>query len=150
MPRKVTVCPRHTPLDAIALAEGLTATYVTRDAANNLDMMAFYPAAAPTHVIACIESDVEEIIAGKLDPGVQRISLVDGKVETIVRSTSSCDGIRTTPWGTILFTEEDDAGGAYELLNPLTTTGVVITDRATVATSDPANVMRRLALPTMA
>ena len=142
--------PAYTPLDAIALAEGLTAAFVTRDAANNLDMMALYPAAAPTHIIACIESDVEEIAAGKMNPGVQRISLTDGKVETIVRGTSACDGIRTTPWGTVLFTEEDDAGGAYEMLNPLTTTGIVLTDRAAGTTSDAARVIRRMALPTMA
>lgn len=142
--------PGHTAADSLDLAEGLTAEFVTRDAANHLDMMAFYPAAAPTHIIACIESEPEEIAPGKLNPGVQRISLTDGTVETILRGTASCDGIRTTPWGTVLFTEEDDSGGAYELLNPLTTTGVVITDRAAGTTSDPANVARRMALPTMA
>lgn len=143
--------PAHTAADAVALADGLTAAFVTRDAADHLDMMAFYPAEAPTHLIGCIEGDAEEIAAGKWNPGVQRISLADGKVETIVRGTSGCDGIRTTAWGTVLFTEEDDAGGAYEILNPLAITeAVVITDRATGATSDAAAVVRRMALPTMA
>lgn len=142
--------PASSPADSVALADGPSAAFLTREAASDLDMMAFFPAANPTHLIACIEGDREEIAAGKLNPGVQRISLADGKVETIVRGTSACDGIRTTPWGTILFTEEDDFGGAYEMLDPLGMTEVVITDRATGETSDPAKVARRMALPTMA
>jgi secreted PhoX family phosphatase len=142
--------PEQTAADQVALADGLTAAFVTREAANKLDMMAFYPAEAPTHLIGCIEGDAEEIAAGKLNPGVQRISLADGKVETIVRGTSSCDGIRTTAWGTVLFTEEDDAGGAYELFDPLNTSNVTILDRATGETSDNSKVVRRMALPTMA
>ncbi len=143
--------PIHTAADSVALADGLTAEFVTRDAGQDLDMMAFYPAEAPTHLIGCIEGDVAEIVAGKMNPGVQRISLADGKVETIVRGTSSCDGIRTTAWGTVLFTEEDDLGGAYEILNPLAITeAVILTDRVTGATTDAAAVVRRMALPTMA
>lgn len=142
--------PASVAADSVALADGLTAAFLTRDAANNSDMMAFYPAEAPTHLIACIESDLETLGDGRLNPGVQRISLADGKVETILRGTNSCDGIRATAWGTILFTEEDDAGGAYEVLDPLTTTEVVISDRAAGTTSDPAHVVRRMALPTMA
>ena len=143
--------PTHTIADSILLAEGLAAGFVTRDAAQHLDMMAFYPAEAPTHLIGCIEGDAAEIAVGKMNPGVQRVSLADGKVETIVRGTSSCDGIRTTAWGTVLFTEEDDLGGAYEILNPLAITEAVsITDRATGTTTDAAAVVRRMALPTMA
>lgn len=143
--------PTATAADSVALAEGLTAEFLTREVADSADMMAFYPAEAPTHLIACIEGDLETLADGRLNPGVQRISLADGKVETIVRGTNSCDGIRTTAWGTILFTEEDDAGGAYEILNPLAITeAVVISDRAAGTTSDPAAVVRRMALPTMA
>jgi hypothetical protein len=143
--------PDATPADSVALAEGLTAAFVTRAAADRLDMMAFYPAENPTHLIACVEGGREEIAPGKLNPGLQRIALADGKVETILRGTSSCDGIRATPWGTILFTEENEAGGAYEMLDPLAIAEpVVITDGATGATSDEARVTRRMALPTMA
>ena len=143
--------PTATAADAVALADGLTATFLTRDAANNTDMMAFYPAEAPTHLIACVEADAEALADGRLNPGVQTISLTDGKVTTIVRGTSSCDGIRTTAWGTVLFTEEVDVGGAYEILNPLAITEpVVITDRAAGTTSDAAAVVRRMAMPTMA
>lgn len=139
------------PADAqLALAPGLTAAYLTRDVADHADMMALFPADQPTHLIVCIEGDREELEGGKLNPGVQRVALADGKVETIVRGTNSCDGIRTTPWGTVLFTEEDDDGGAYELFDPLTTTEVSITDRKTGETTDAAKVVRRMALPTMA
>lgn len=137
--------------DSVALAGGLTAEFLTQTAADHTDMMAFYPAAAPTHLIVCNEGDAEDLGNGKMQPGVQRIALADGRVETIVRGTSSCDGIRTTAWGTVLFTEEDDAGGAYEILNPLAIVdAVTIKDRATGETSDPAAVARRMALPTMA
>ena len=141
----------RTAADSVALAKGLSAEFLTMDAAHHTDMMAFYPAEAPTHLIVCNEGDAEEVAAGKMQPGVQRIALADGKVETIVRGTSSCDGIRTTDWGTVLFTEEDDLGGAYEILNPLAIVdAVTITDRAAGVTSDPAAVVRRMALPTMA
>ncbi|HQY43525.1 MAG TPA: hypothetical protein PK450_05035 [Paracoccaceae bacterium] len=143
--------PSHTAADSVALAEGLSAEFVTREVGDSIDMLAFYPAEAPTHLIACIEGDAEEIAAGKMNPGVQRISLADGKVETIVRGTMSCDGIRTTAWGTVLFTEEDDRGGAYEILNPLAiSSAVTITNRETGETTDPAAVVRRMAMPTMA
>ena len=143
--------PTHAAIDSVALADGLTAEFVTRDAANNLDMMAFYPVESPTHLIACIEADIEEIAPGKMNPAVQAIALDGSSVTTIVRGTNSCDGIRATAWGTILFTEEDDAGGAYEILNPLAITeAVTITDRATGTTSDPAAVVRHMAMPTMA
>lgn len=143
--------PTDTAAEMIALADGLSASVLTREAANSTDMIAFYPAEAPTHLITCVEGDLETLADGRLNPGVQRIALADGKVETIVRGTSSCDGIRTTAWGTVLFTEEDDMGGAYEILNPLAIAdAVTITDRATGATSDEAAVTRRMALPTMA
>ena len=141
----------HAATDSVALANGLTAEFLTRDAGDSIDMMAFYPVEKPTHLIACIEGDREEIAAGKLNPAVQAISLADGTVKTLVRGTTSCDGIRATAWGTILFTEEDDLGLAYEILNPLAIEAAVdIKDRATGETSDPAQVRRWSALPTMA
>jgi secreted PhoX family phosphatase len=138
------------PGDTVALADGLTATFLTREVANAADMMAFYPAENPTHLIACIEGGREEIAPGKYNPGVQRISLADGAVETIVRGTSACDGIRTTPWGTVIFSEEEDDGFVYELIDPLTTAEVTIVNRATGETTDPDHVAVRLALPMMA
>ena len=75
-------------------------------------MMAFYPADKPTHLVSCIEGGSQTLSNGKLNPSVQRIDLKTGKVETILRGLTSCDGIRTTPWGTILATEETNDGGA--------------------------------------
>jgi hypothetical protein len=48
----------------------------------------------------------------------------------------SCDGIRRTPWGTVLATEETDDGGAYEIPSPLETTNYTIADRASGAIVD--------------
>jgi secreted PhoX family phosphatase len=134
----------------LSLAKGLKAEIVTRDIANHADMIAFYPLKNPTHMIVCIEGDREELVGGKLNPGVQRVAMADGKVETIVRGTASCDGIRTTPWNTVLFTEEADDGGAYEILNPLAASDVVITDRAKGETTDSIQLRKHLALPIMA
>ncbi|OYX45406.1 MAG: hypothetical protein B7Z02_02265 [Rhodobacterales bacterium 32-67-9] len=136
------------PSDQVALAERLSAEYVTRNVANSADMMAFFPAERPTHLIACIEVDREEIAAGKLNPSVQAISLADGAVTTLVRGMKGCDGIRTTPWGTILATEEENDGAAYEILDPLAVASVTV-DRDAGTTSDPAHVVRRTALPVM-
>ncbi|MCB2117122.1 MAG: DUF839 domain-containing protein [Rhodobacteraceae bacterium] len=135
--------------DQVALAEGLTADYVTRGLADHGDMIAFYPASAPTHAIVCIEGDREEIAPGKLNPSVQSVALADGTVTTLARGMTSCDGIRTTPWGTVLVTEEEDDGAAYELFDPLAMKDVVV-DRDAGTTSDEAHMIRRRALPQMA
>jgi hypothetical protein len=143
----------QTAADQAALGKGLRATYLTRSAGNNLDMMTFFPASNPTHLIACIEGARSVIHPGppeKFNPSVQRINLTTGVVETIVRGLDRCDGIRTTQWGTILATEETSDGGAYEILNPLATTNVTITDRETGANDNPAAVAKRTALPVIA
>ncbi|MEO6635112.1 MAG: hypothetical protein ABIN41_05810, partial [Devosia sp.] len=97
--------------DQLAVAPGLKAEFLSREVGNHLDMMAFWPAENPTHLIGCIEGDREEIVAGKWNPSVQAISLADGNVTTLLRGMTSCDGIRTSPWGTIIATEEEDDGG---------------------------------------
>jgi hypothetical protein len=138
------------PADVLHLAGGLKGEFVTRGIADSADMIAFYPLNNPTHMIVCVEGDREEIESGKFNPGVQRVSLLDGNVETILRGTNSCDGIRTTPWNTVLFTEESDDGAAYELLNPLQMQTATITDRAKGETTDTVHVRKHAALPTMA
>ena len=55
--------------DSIALADGLVAEFLTTEAASHSDMMAFYPATAPSHLISCIESDAETLEPGKMQPG---------------------------------------------------------------------------------
>lgn len=136
--------------DQVLLARGLKAEYLTRTAANATDMMAFYPAVHPTHLITCVESSRAEIAAGKFNPSVQRIHLATGQVDTVLRGMSHCDGIRATPWGTILATEERSDGGAYEIADPLNVTDQTVVDRATGAVTDAAHVAKRPALPTMA
>jgi hypothetical protein len=67
---------------------------------------------------------------GTTDPGLVRIDLATGEWATIVTGTTSCDPVRLTPWGTILFGEEaggGTSGGAmYELGDPVNTTGVTL------------------------
>ena len=144
------------PTDAIDLADGLTARFLTREAANKADLFNFYPAANPTHLIACIEGGTEDLGAGKLNPSVQSWDLNTGEVKTILRGMNRCDGIRTTAWGTILATEETTTGQAYEIIDPLNVSEHTVTDRAlgTIVQADgvtPATkIVKRDALPTMA
>ena len=152
--------PSQSAYDQVLVANGLKVEYLTREAANATDMMAFYPAQNPTHLVTCVEGGRQFLIDGgtpgvydagdKLNPSVQRINLATGAVETILRGMSSCDGIRATAWGTVLATEERTDGGAYEIFNPLSVSEQTVIDRASGAVTDPANVAKRAALPTMA
>jgi len=135
--------------DQVLVAHDLKVSYLTRDAANLTDMMEFFPAANPTHLISCVEGGRATLVNGKLNPSVQSINLATGEVKTLLRGMSRCDGIRTTPWGTVLATEEAGDGGAYEILDPLNLSEQVVLDRASGAVSDPAHVAKRVALPTM-
>ena len=49
---------------------------------------------------------------------------------------TGCDGIRRTPWNTIVATEEEDDGGLYEILNPLATVDQTLVARGASATVD--------------
>ena len=132
------------------LAEGLKADYVTRNAGNMTDMMVLWPPQEPTHLITCVEGTRERLSDGRYNPSVQRIGLVSGRVDTILRGMDRCDGIRITDWGTVLVTEETTDGGAYEILDPVATTDESVLDRATGAVTAPDKVGKRPALPTMA
>jgi len=159
-----TVGPYRTSIqtakDQVLVAHGLKVEYLTREAADLTDMMAFYPAQNPTHLITCVEGGRQFLIDGgtpnvydagdKLNPAVQRINLETGAVETILRGMDRCDGIRTTAWGTILATEETTSGGAYEIFNPLGVTEQTVINHASGTVTDPANIAKRTALPTMA
>jgi Alkaline phosphatase PhoX len=131
------------PTTLITLAKGLNARVVTESSGANTDMMALWPNdTSPTHIINCNEQ-------GTTSPGVQRIDLSDGAVETIVTGTTACDPIRRTGWGTIVFGEEaGNSGQLYELIDPLHTTGVTL-NRATGVFSggtNPQNLVRRDAI----
>ncbi len=136
--------------DQVLLADGLKAEYVSREVGNKTDMMAFYPADDPSYLITCVEGGREEIVPGKYNPSVQRINLMTGSMETVLRGMNRCDGIRATAWGTILVTEETTDGGAYEILLPITTTEQTVLDRSTGDVTDPAHIAKRDSLPTMA
>ena len=142
--------PGQNANDLIKLATGLHATILTRQAGNKADQFAFWPSDEnPTHTVWCDEGGPQQLANGKLNPSVQAIELSTGNVTTILRGMDGCDGIRLTPWGTILATEERADGGAYEIIDPLNT-DATISDRATGTNDDPSHVVKRTALPTMA
>jgi hypothetical protein len=147
----------------VLLAEGLKAEYVTRNAANAADMLAFWPNNEnPTHLIFCIEGSRQDLgtflpggLVKKFNPSVQSIRLSDGSVQTMLRGMTACDGIRRTPWHTILATEETTSGGAYEIVAPLQVSNHTITDRTLGTIVDEnglpsSSVVKRTALPGIA
>jgi len=132
------------PTRLVTLARGLRVRVVSA-AANlgaNTDMMALWPDdRSPTHLIACNEQ-------GTANPGVQRVRIADGQVETILTGTTSCDPAHRTPWGTIIVGEETVDGNLIEIINPLQTTNVLF-DRVTGTTSGgvgTANIVTRPAV----
>ena len=143
--------PAQKATDVLLLADGLQAQFLTREAAQRADMFAFWPDDEhPTHLVFCIESNREEIKPGKWNPSIQRIDINSGQVTTVLRGMHGCDGIRRTPWGTILATEERSDGHAYELLDPIAMHDVLLVNRETGEMSVPDQVIRRDALPTLA
>lgn len=131
------------PASLVTVADGLHARVVASNAdlAPNIDMMALWPPKHPTHIIACNEQ-------GPAQAGVQRVRLSDGKAETILSGTNSCDPLHVTAWGTVVFGEEaGNSGTVLELIDPLHTTGVVYDrDAGTFSGADAAHVTERTAL----
>src|SRR5262245_11283361 len=132
------------PTKLVTLAKGLHARVLSaqQDLGSNIDMMTLWPNDAnPTHLIACNEQ-------GATDPGVQRINLVTGAVETMITGLISCDPIRRTAWGTIIVGEEVTDGWLVEIIKPLQVLGVSF-DRASGTASGgtgAANVIGRTAV----
>lgn len=128
------------PRKLVTLARGLQARVVTSAAAPNIDMMTLWPANRPTHIIACNEQ-------GATDPALQRIDLRTGAVETILTGLTSCDPAHATPWGTVVFGEENgSAGRLFELIDPLHTTGVSFDGTTFSGGTGAANLATRPAL----
>src|SRR5262245_49661727 len=102
------------PAGLITVAKGLKVGVVSAGKAPpNIDQMVLWPATDPQFIIACNEQ-------GAAQPALVRISLGTGDSTTIATGISSCDGVRTTPWGTVLFAEEaGSTGGAYEVIDPV-------------------------------
>lgn len=134
------------PTTLVTLAQGLHVRVVSTQAAPVTDQIALWPSDAdPQWLITCNEE-------GNTAPGIQRVNVATGAATTIVTGTSSCDPVRRTPWGTILFGEEAGGGASggsmFELVDPLNTTGVTL-DRTTgqfTGGTGAANLVRRNAL----
>jgi Bacterial protein of unknown function (DUF839) len=153
--------PSQSAYDQVLVADGLKVQYLTREVANNADMMFLWPNSEnPTHLIAAIESSLQTIGTlpsgiPKLTASLQRVDLKTGKAETILRGLISADGVRLTPWGTVLVTEEADDGGAYEIIDPLNVSNHTVVSRAAGNIADAngnpsTKVVKRSALPTLA
>jgi secreted PhoX family phosphatase len=110
-------------------APGLTTRVVTQGvAAPIIDQMAFWPNDVhPTTLIACNEGVENE-------PAIQAIDIATGNVTTLLTGTIFCDPMHVTPWGTLVFAEENGGGATggrfYELIDPLNVSGVTL-DRTT-------------------
>jgi hypothetical protein len=119
------------PAGLVTVAKGFKVNVVTAGkAAPNLDQMVLWPQADPQFLIACNEEGVNQ-------PALQKISLANGDATTIASGINSCDPVRATPWGTVLFGEENGSVGAmYELIDPLTVVGATI-NNVTGVTSTP-------------
>lgn len=119
------------PAGVITVAKGLKVNVVTAGkAAPNLDQMVLWPKNDPQYIIACNEEGVSQ-------PALQKIQLSNGDATTIATGINSCDPVRATPWGTVLFGEENGSVGAmYELIDPITVVGATI-NNVTGVTSTP-------------
>ena len=138
------------PTSLVRVAKHLHVHVVTAaaNAGANIDMMALWPNDfKPTHLIVCNEQ-------GTAEPGVQRVRISDGFVETILTGTSSCDPVRRTAWGTIIVGEEvgpPNAGWLLEIIDPLNTTDVQFDrETGTLAGADAGNVATRPAVARLA
>ena len=119
------------PAGLITVAKGLKVNVVSAGkAAPNIDQMVLWPKADPQYIIGCNEEGVAQ-------PALQKISLATGDATTIATGINSCDPVRATPWGTVLFGEENGSVGAmYELIDPLTVVGATI-NNVSGASSSP-------------
>jgi hypothetical protein len=131
------------PRVLVTLAKGLEAHVVSKDPAlgGNVDQIALWPSDLnPTHLIFCNEQ-------GTAAPGIQRVTIATGAVETILTGLNSCDPIRRTPWGTVFAAEESGAGSrVVEIIDPLHTTGVTISGTTISGGTNPGNIALRTAL----
>jgi hypothetical protein len=127
------------PAGLITVAKGLKVSVVSAGkAAPNIDQMVLWPKTNPQWIIGCNEE-------GTAEPALQRISLASGNATTIATGLNSCDPVRATPWGTVLFGEENGAVGAmYELIDPLAVTGATINN--VTGASSSSNIRRVNAL----
>lgn len=135
--------------EAVLLAKGLTSELVSDKVAVWADMIAPWPNdAEPTHLFIAIEQRENEYPTADQRESVQVVDLKTNEVKTVLFGLASTDGIRVTPWGTVLVTEEQDDGGAWEIFDPLNVTEAVV--NRVEGASDSPNVVYRPALGTFA
>jgi hypothetical protein len=129
---------------AVEAAHGLDVSLVSDKVGEDADMIALWPdSSSPAWAIICNEVDGSE---GGAAASVQRVRLSDGHVEDMISGLRSCDPASRTPWGTVTVAEEAGSSGRlYEILDPLSVSGVTV-DRVTGVTSDPDHVIARKAL----
>ena len=131
------------PTQLVTLAPGLSATVVSKDPAlgGNVDQIVLWPTdTSPTHLIFCNEE-------GTAAPGVQRVTIATGAVETILTGTNRCDPIRKTAWGTVFIAEENGAASrVYEIIDPLNVTGVTLVNSVPTGGTNPGNIVQRTTL----
>jgi hypothetical protein len=130
------------PAGLITVAKDLKVSVVAAGPADNaganIDQMVLWPQSNPTHIIACNEE-------GPTKPALQKISLATGAATTIATGLNSCDPVRVTPWGTVLFGEENGSAGAmYELIDPLNVVGASINNVTGVVAAPYANNIKRV------
>ena len=133
-------------VQALELADGLTATLVSSATHHSADQIALWPNDDnPTHLFVCDEE--------ASDPAVQRIDLskpANANVTKIVTGLTSCDPVRRTPWGTIIVAEEAGAtGGFYEIIDPEHVGLMSVTNRDLGTTSN-AKLVKRKAMGSLA
>ena len=118
------------PAGLITVAKGLKVDVVSAGkAAPNIDQMILWPKSNPQYIIGCNEEGVAQ-------PALQKISLATGAATTIATGLADCDPVRATPWGTVLFGEENGTVGAmYELIDPLSVVGATINNVAGASSS---------------
>ncbi|MEK7784502.1 MAG: alkaline phosphatase PhoX, partial [Chloroflexota bacterium] len=135
--------------EAVVVAKGLQVELVSDKVAVWADMIAPWPNdAEPTHLFVAIEQRENNYPTAEQRESVQVVDLSTNEVATILYGLSSTDGIRITPWGTVLVTEEQDDGGAWEIIDPLNIREAVV-DRVAHTSNNP-NIVYRPALGTFA
>ena len=132
------------PSKLMTVAKGLRIKVISAkaDLGPNIDQMALWPDNInPTHIIACNEQSTGQV-------ALQRIDIATGEDENIISSgLKSCDPVRITAWGTIVFGEEAGTHGrVFEVIDPLHISNVIVSGSDGATTTSSANVAFRPAL----
>jgi hypothetical protein len=135
--------------EAVKVMPGLKVELFSDQVGVWADMIAPYPTnAEPTHLFIAIEQRADGYPTAETRESVQVVDLKTKEVKTVAYGLLAADGIRITPWGSVLITEEESDGQAWEILDPLNVLDAQI-DRVAKKSDNP-NVVYRGALGTFA